>query len=78
MNYKVTYINKVGKMSHTYIGGFDSISAIMNFRRVNRQPIVGLEEQEGYESGDCQECGTPLNNADGLYCPECLVNRSNI
>jgi len=26
-----------------------------------------------FESGDCQQCGEPLNDADGLYCPEHLA-----
>lgn len=26
-----------------------------------------------FEEGQCQECGEPLNNADGIYCEMCLV-----
>jgi predicted amidophosphoribosyltransferase len=26
--------------------------------------------------GCCLDCGEPLNNAEGTYCPECLSSRN--
>jgi hypothetical protein len=37
----------------------------------------GKEEvKEFYEQGNCQNCGEPLNNAEGESCFECLVARA--
>ncbi len=34
------------------------------------QKLVDLTE---YEQGDCQNCGEPLNNAEGYLCFKCKV-----
>ncbi len=37
---------------------------------------IQQEKSEEFEDGSCQECGEPLNNAEGDYCFECLCARS--
>lgn len=29
-----------------------------------------------FEEGQCQECGEPLNNADGTLCQKCQVAKA--
>lgn len=30
-----------------------------------------------YEEGNCQDCGKPLNNAEGKLCEECKIVKAN-
>ena len=37
----------------------------------------GAEEvKKFYEQGDCQDCGEPLNNAEGELCFKCKVAKA--
>lgn len=33
---------------------------------------------DGFPEGSCQECGEPLNNANGDFCFKCQVKKSNV
>ncbi len=40
----------------------------MNKELIN---MFGEGGKEFYEEGECQNCGEPLNNAEGELCPKC-------
>lgn len=43
--------------------------------------VIGYEpctHETGYPEGDCQGCGTPLNNGEGVWCVQCKIGNLGI